>query len=65
MFSRKTSAPRAISFRIVSVFSVAGPSVQMIFVFRICQSLKFVRPECKAQKKRGTPSRRAASKRDA
>src|SRR5260370_14507249 len=50
MFKRKTSAPRAISCRIVSVFSVAGPSVQMIFVFRICQSLKFVRRNAKPKK---------------
>jgi hypothetical protein len=39
MFKRKTSAPRAINWRIVSGVSVAGPSVQMIFVFRISQTL--------------------------
>jgi hypothetical protein len=34
MFNRKTSAPFSISRCRVSVFSVAGPSVQMILVFR-------------------------------
>src|SRR4051812_11331284 len=35
MFRRNTSAPAVINCRSVSAFSVAGPSVQMIFVLRI------------------------------
>src|SRR5947209_111506 len=35
MFNRKTSAPCAINCRSVSGFSVAGPSVQIIFVLRM------------------------------
>jgi len=35
MFNRKRSAPSRIICRSVSVFFVAGPSVQMIFVLRI------------------------------
>src|SRR5213082_1856424 len=35
MLKRKTSAPFAMSCRSMSLFSVAGPSVQMIFVLRI------------------------------
>ena len=35
MFNRKTSLPFWISWRNISVFSVAGPSVQMILVLRI------------------------------
>src|ERR1700731_4909464 len=62
MFMRKTSAPRAISRRIVSDFSVAGPSVQIIFVFRICQSLKFVRRNAKFKKNAARFKRRAALK---
>src|SRR2546428_1237641 len=40
MFKRKTSAPSCINCRSVSVFSVAGPSVQMIFVLRTSARIK-------------------------
>jgi hypothetical protein len=40
MLSRKMSAPSAINRRSVSGFSVAGPSVQMIFVFRIASTMR-------------------------
>jgi hypothetical protein len=52
MFNRKTSAPRAISCRIVSDFSVAGPSVQMIFVFRIAQKPQVLAAGNQSQKER-------------
>src|SRR5713101_10048425 len=39
MFNRKTSLPFWISWRNISVFSVAGPSVQMILVLRIDQRI--------------------------
>jgi hypothetical protein len=35
MFSRKTSAPASMSRLRISELSLAGPKVQMIFVFRI------------------------------
>src|SRR5206468_12503125 len=35
IFNRKTSLPLCISWRKTSVFSVAGPKVQMIFVLRM------------------------------
>jgi hypothetical protein len=60
MFKRKTSAPRAIIWRIVSGFSVAGPSVQMIFVFRIGQSLTGYGRQSKAKKKAARQLWRAA-----
>jgi hypothetical protein len=39
--SRKTSVPFWINCRSVSVFSVAGPRVQMILVFRMDQTNTF------------------------
>ena len=35
MLSRKTFAPASMSFAIISGLWVAGPSVEMIFVFRV------------------------------
>src|SRR5439155_2999383 len=42
MLSRKTFAPSCTNCRSVSGFSVAGPSVQMIFVLRIVQSASVI-----------------------
>src|SRR3989440_6880460 len=42
MLSRKTLVPSWTNCRSVSGFSVAGPSVQMIFVLRIVQSASII-----------------------
>ena len=42
MLSRKTSAPSRTNCRSISGFSLAGPSVQMIFVLRIVQSASVI-----------------------
>src|SRR5438477_9907890 len=43
MFTRKTLAPSWTNCRSVSGFSVAGPSVQIIFVLRVVSPLQLLR----------------------